>query len=225
MEEAEPVLTRDEVTAIYRKRAKRYDITANLYRLLGFREPAYRALAVDALNLKRGDTVVEIGCGTGLNFPFLQEAVGPEGRIIGVDLTDAMLAEAQARVEKERWTNVQLVQSDAVRYQFPSGVDGIISTFAITLASEFDQIIRSGAEALAPGGRFVILDFKLPTRWPTRWLVPVAAWLTRPFGVRVEMASRHPWETIEKHFETSFRREYYMGMAYISAGERGVRGS
>ncbi len=221
MQGEETVLTKDEVTAIYRKRAKRYDFTANLFRVIGFREPAYREMAVKALNLQRGDTVVEIGCGTGLNFPLLQEAVGPAGKIIGVDLTDAMLAEAHSRVEKQGWTNVELVQSDAAQYRFPSGVDGIISSFAITLVPEFDQIIRNGAEALSPGKRWVILDFQLPTKQPARLLTPLAVWLTRPFGVRIEMANRHPWESIDKYFTNSSLTEYYMGMAYISVGKRG----
>jgi demethylmenaquinone methyltransferase/2-methoxy-6-polyprenyl-1,4-benzoquinol methylase len=58
--------------------------------LIGFPD---RKRAVRALNLQRGDTVVDIGCGTGLNFPLLQGAIGPEGTIVGVDLTDAMLSQ------------------------------------------------------------------------------------------------------------------------------------
>ncbi len=221
MEKTQPVvLSKEEVIDIYRKRAKRYDLTANLYRLVGFREPAYREMAVEALDLQPGNTVVEIGCGTGLNFPLLQEAVGPEGKIVGVDLTDAMLTQAQKRVEDEGWSNVELVQGDAAQYQFPNGVDGIISSFAITLVPEFDQVVRNGAEALSPGKRWVILDFKLPTKQPARLLVPLTVWLTRPFGVRIEMASRHPWESIDKYCANTFLTEYYMGMAYIVAGER-----
>jgi demethylmenaquinone methyltransferase/2-methoxy-6-polyprenyl-1,4-benzoquinol methylase len=60
---------RMEVKDTYRKRAKNYDFAANLYYLMGFRINAYRKQAVKALQLQQGDTVVEIGCGTGLNFP------------------------------------------------------------------------------------------------------------------------------------------------------------
>lgn len=60
-------LSQSELKALDRKRSRWYDFTANLYYLLGFREWAYRKKAVAALNLKPGDTVVEIGCGTGLN--------------------------------------------------------------------------------------------------------------------------------------------------------------
>jgi demethylmenaquinone methyltransferase/2-methoxy-6-polyprenyl-1,4-benzoquinol methylase len=95
--------TREEVLGVYRKRARHYNLTANAYYLLGFREWAYRKRAIEALGLQRGDTVVEIGCGTGLNFGLLEERIGPEGRLIGVDLTDAMLAGARTRIEASGW--------------------------------------------------------------------------------------------------------------------------
>jgi demethylmenaquinone methyltransferase/2-methoxy-6-polyprenyl-1,4-benzoquinol methylase len=225
MKEAETaILTKEQVVDIYRKRAKRYDFISNLYRLLGFRVPAYRKMAVKALNLHRGDTVVEIGCGTGLNFSLLREAVGPEGKVIGVDLTDSMLAEARTRVEDEGWSNVELVQTDAAQYQFPTRVDGIISTFAITLVPEFDEVIRNGSMALSPGKRWCVLDFKLPTRRLGRTFVPLAVFLTRPYGVRIEMAERHPWESIDKYLTNTSLTELYMGMAYMAVGERGETG-
>jgi ubiquinone/menaquinone biosynthesis C-methylase UbiE len=159
------ILSKDEVRDIYRKRASRYDFTANLYYLIGFREWAVRKRSVRALNLQPGDTVVEVGCGTGLNFSLLQEAVGPEGRIVGVDLTDAMLEQARRRVERRGWSNIELVHSDAAQYRFPEGVNGLLSTFAITLVPEFDAVIQNGASALAPGGRWVVSDFKMSDGW------------------------------------------------------------
>lgn len=213
-----PILSKNEVVNIYRKRAKRYDFTANLYYLMGFREWAYRRQAVAALDLRPGDKVVEIGCGTGLNFPLLQEAVGPEGRIIGVDLTDAMLAQARQRVADNGWSNVDLVLSDAAAFQFPAGIDGILSTFALTLAPEYDQVIRRGSQALAPGRRWVILDFKMPANWLAN-LAPLLAFLTSPFGVRLEMASRHPWESMERYLHNTRLSEHYGGFVYIAVGE------
>ena len=135
-------LSKDELARLYRKRARHYDISANLYYFLGVREFAYRKKAVRALGLKRGDMVVEIGCGTGLNFGLLREAVGSEGRIVGVDFTGEMLAEAAERIAENRWSNIELVQSDAAMYQFPERLDGILSTFAITLMPEYDLIIK-----------------------------------------------------------------------------------
>lgn len=61
-------LNKDQIKELYVRRARNYNFTANLYYLIGFREYYYRKQAVKELNLKPGDTVVEIGCGTGLNF-------------------------------------------------------------------------------------------------------------------------------------------------------------
>jgi demethylmenaquinone methyltransferase/2-methoxy-6-polyprenyl-1,4-benzoquinol methylase len=72
------------------KRAASYDFTASLYYLIGYPEWKYRRIGFDFLGLTPGDTVVEIGCGAGLNFGLLEQAVGPEGCIIDVDLTEAM---------------------------------------------------------------------------------------------------------------------------------------
>src|SRR5271165_28937 len=105
-------LNQDELITLYRGIAHRYDLTSNLYTIFGFPMGAFRRAAVGALALCAGDTVVELGCGTGLNFPLLQRAVGPRGKIIGVDMTDAMLAKASERISKHGWTNIELVQSD-----------------------------------------------------------------------------------------------------------------
>ena len=72
---------------MYESGAKRYDFTTILFRLIDLRMKAYRSLAIKKLFLQRGDYVIELGCGTGLNFPFLMEQIGPESRLIGVDLT------------------------------------------------------------------------------------------------------------------------------------------
>lgn len=211
------MLSRDELIALYGKRAKRYDLTANLYYLIGFREWAYRKKAVSALRLKRGDVVVEIGCGTGLNFPLLEEAVGPEGKVIGVDMTDAMLSRARERVDAIGWSNVTLVRRDAAEYAFPEKVDGILSTFALTLVPDYDEVIRRGAGALGPGGRWVVADLKLPESGLSR-IAPILVPLCRPFGVTLDLSHRHPWESIRKHMGNVVMEEVYFGFAYIACG-------
>lgn len=210
---------KQELIALYRKRARHYDLSANLYYLIGFREAHFRKMAVDSLGLGPGDAVLEIGCGTGLNFSLLRDAVGPDGRIIGLDLTDRMLARAQRRIEANRWRNVELIKADAAEFAFPSGLNGILSTFALTLIPEYEQLIERGSRALAGGGRFAVLDFKKPDNRPlcfTRALVL----LSRPFGVTLDLADRHPWEAMEKYFAQSSYRELYFGFSYLSVGKR-----
>jgi ubiquinone/menaquinone biosynthesis C-methylase UbiE len=206
------------IARLYKKRAGHYDLSANTYYLIGVRELAYRKMAVQALNLEQSDTVAEIGCGTGLNFSILRQRVGPAGRIIGVDLTPEMLEKADRRVRLNGWSNVELIQSDADAYQFPDTVSGILSTFAMTLIPEYDKIIQKGAAALPPGKRFVILDFKKPENWPM-WLVKLFVIVTRPFGVTLDLAERHPWESIDRYMATVEFRELYFGAIYLSVGK------
>lgn len=78
------MFSRQRVRDMYQAGAKHYDLTTILFRLIGLRMKAYRLLAIKKLSLHRGDRVIELGCGTGLNFPFLMEHIGPEGRLIGL---------------------------------------------------------------------------------------------------------------------------------------------
>src|SRR6202051_2978663 len=122
--------TREHLIEIYRKKAKHYDITSRLYPAPGYPQRTQRLRAVQALGLRTGDTVIDMACGTGLNFPLLERVVGPDGRIVGVDLTDAMLARAQDRIETKGWSNISLVQADAAAFYFPTEVDPILSHYA-----------------------------------------------------------------------------------------------
>ena len=216
-------LTPGEIIDVYRRRAAHYDWTSKLFWLLGFRENRYRWLAVEALALSPGDTVVDIACGTGLNFPLIEERIGPRGRLIGVDATDAMLDRARERVEREGWSNVELVESDAATYEFQSGVDGILSTCAITLVREYDDVIARGANALAPGGRLVVFDLKEPDRWPG-WAIETYVALSRAFAVTRDLGERRPWESINRHFTVHAMTELYAGAAYVAVGEKESRG-
>jgi demethylmenaquinone methyltransferase/2-methoxy-6-polyprenyl-1,4-benzoquinol methylase len=107
------------VVKAYRKYAENYDLAVKLYRFLGLKIGKYRKMTVDSLELSKGDTVVELGCGTGLNFSLVLESIGSEGKLIGVDITDKMLDQARIRVKENGWNNVELVQSDTSDYDFP----------------------------------------------------------------------------------------------------------
>ena len=212
-------LDKKETQALYRQRAGRYDLAVKIYPLFGFDVERYRQDTVTGLALNPGDTVVELGCGTGLNFKYLENKIGPEGKIIGVDLTDSMLAVAGDRVARQGWDNVELVQADIANWSLPQGVAGCFSTLALTLVPEYDRVIERASQALRPGGRLAVLDMKEPAGWP-HWLVRFAAWLNKPFGVSLELADRHPWESIRQYLTEVEFREYYFGALYLSVGEK-----
>lgn len=204
--------------ALYQKQAKGYD-QSGIHGL----EP-WRREAVKRLELKRGDLVVDIGCGTGLNFPWLQEAVGPQGRIIGVDLTEAMLERARRRVAKEGWKNVELVQADAACYEFPAQVNGILSTFALTFIPQAKLVIQNGCRALAPGARWVVLDMAWPRAWPLWFHHLLFFFRLSRYGITGEVVRRRPWQTVWSTMRQSLveveRQPFWMGFFYLAWGKQ-----
>jgi len=215
---------RGHLIETYRKRARRYDITSQLY----YPQHRHRRKAVQALGLRPGDSVVEIACGTGLNFQSIEQEIGPEGRIVGVDLTDAMLAQAQDRIETNGWGNVSLVQADAAEFEFPTGVDAILATYPHALLPESGHVIANGAAALRTGGRWVVLDLKVPDNMP-RWLARLGVATVGRSTSLDEWIVRRPWEAIrvamkETLVDVSWS-ELFFGIAYLAVGTGGPRDS
>ena len=215
---------RERLIKIYRKKAKHYDITSRLYPAPGYPQRTQRLQAVRALGLRAGASVIDIACGTGLNFPLIEEVIGPGGRIVGVDLTDAMLARAQDRIATNGWSNISLVQADAVDFDFPTEVDAILSTYALSQVPECAEVIAHGAKALSDGGRWVVLDLKVPDTTPG-WLAGLGTAVVRPFASIDEWIMRRPWETIreamQEELADSSWTDLFFGTAFLAAGSRG----
>jgi ubiquinone/menaquinone biosynthesis C-methylase UbiE len=215
--------TREHLIETYRKKAKHYDVTSRLYPAPGYPQRAQRRRTVQALGLRPGDSVVDIACGTGLNFPLIEEVIGPGGRIVGVDLTDAMLAHAQARIETNGWSNVSLVQADAADFGFPAEVDAILSTYALSQVPECAEVIAHGAAALSSGGRWAVLDLKVPGNTPG-WVAQLGTAMVRPFASIDEWVTRRPWEVIRAAMQEELAdvswTELFFGTAFLAAGRR-----
>ncbi len=210
---------RDQLIETYRKRARHYDVTSQLYQP----QWAHRRRAIQALELRLGDQVVEVACGTGLNFPLIQQEIGPDGRIVGVDLTDAMLAQAQHRIAAHGWSNVSLVQADAAEFEFPTRVDAILATYPHALLPKSGQVIAHGAAALSPGGRWVVLDLKVPDNLPS-WVARLAIATVGRSGSLEEWMVRRPWEAIRIAMQDTLAdlswSELLFGVAYLAVGSR-----
>jgi len=212
---------RAQLIETYRKKAKHYDITSRLYPAPGYPQQAQRIRAVQALGLRPGDTVIDIACGTGLNFQLIEQVIGPDGRLVGVDMTDAMLAQAQDRIAANGWGNVSLVQADAADFDFPAGVDAILSTYALTQVPRCAEVIARGAASLSGGGRWVVLDLKVPGNTP-RWLTQLGTTFVRPFAAIDEWIMRCPWEAIRASMQEELAdlcwTELFFGTAFLPAG-------
>lgn len=197
--------TKSEFRENYSKLAGIYDPGMWLYRGIGLRIERYRQTAVNALLLKPGDTVIDLGCGTGLNFSYLHDAVGEGGRIIGVDLTPAMLDQAKRKVTKAGWNNVNLVEADMSRYSFPANANGVLATLSLATIPDYENVIARAARELSVGTAIAEFDLQWPDNWP-KWLAHFAALLNRPA------------DAILKYFDAVETRTVYFGAGVICSG-------
>lgn len=136
-----------------------YGRWAPIYDALATRTPGVgrlRRRTVAALDLQGGETVVDVGCGPGATLPYLREAVGPDGRVVGVDITPELLDRATTRTG--RWPNVEILRGDAATVPLTGPVDAVLASFVVGLLDDPAAAVDRWLDALAPGGRVAILD-------------------------------------------------------------------
>jgi demethylmenaquinone methyltransferase/2-methoxy-6-polyprenyl-1,4-benzoquinol methylase len=201
---------RQSALSRYRLIAPMYGAVAPLNRRL--REEAVRGLA-----LKAGDTVLDIGCGTGLSFDLLQRRIGPTGRLIGVELSPHMLMRARELVADRGWSNVTLLEASADEAEIDAQADAALLFFTHDILQSEPAIdnvlahVTQGARVISAGGRG-------PDRW---WQFPgnmtyLAYW---PFVTTNENASQ-PWAKLEPRLSRFRREDRLLGAAYVAWGEK-----
>ena len=211
------VLNPRQVARLYDRLAPNYDLFVGAYRLLGSRRLTRPGIA--ALQLQPGDTVIDLGCGTGTLLPALADEVSPGGRVIGVDLSPRMLARARRRVAGRTDVDVELVEGDVREFDWPDRTDAVIATYALEMVPDYDQVIADAATALAPRqGRIAVSGLRAPRHWPS-WAVRAGIALTRPFGVHEDYLTFHPWEAIRTHTTEIDHRTTGAGALYLSVGQ------
>ena len=132
-----------------------------------------REKAVRKLELHAGDSVLEVGCGTGRNLKYLEAAVGPSGRICGVDLSERMLARCHVLCETSGWRNVTLVRCDALEYRPPRKLDAVLFSLSYGTMQQRQRILNHVWSQLRAGGNVVIVDGKTMPGWVGRLLHPL----------------------------------------------------
>jgi demethylmenaquinone methyltransferase/2-methoxy-6-polyprenyl-1,4-benzoquinol methylase len=172
----------DRIRGIYQRLAPSYEPLALMAAPL-------RRRVISMLRLAPGETVLDIGCGTGASFPALVRAVGQTGRVVGVDLTPAMLDRARARVARRRWNNVDLIEGAVGEVDLPEAHAALfcLVPWALQDAAALQRVIGQ----LHSDGLVAALAEKLAPRWN----VPSRAWvrLVSPrLGVTRENLDR-PW--------------------------------
>ena len=191
--------TRGSTSPEIRRVQERYRWLAPIYPLF---EPVLalplsaRRRAADALGLRFGDRVLEVGCGTGRNLPYLVDRVGAAGQVYGVDVTSAMLAVARRTVENRGCQNVVLWEGDAAQFAGGAAFDAVLFSLSYSVIPDPQATLAHIWSSLRPGGRVVVLDGALE---PTR-LGP----LVRPFAALANRwtvlgrVDRRPWEDLRR---------------------------
>ncbi|OGO80706.1 MAG: hypothetical protein A3K41_04555 [Chloroflexi bacterium RIFOXYD12_FULL_57_15] len=197
----------------YQNWAKVYDWLTPMY-LLG-NEKRLRRETIGRLRLQPGQTVLDIACGTGRNFPLIFETIGPTGRLVGVDYTFDMLARASERVKREGWKNVELIQGDAARINLERKFDAALCTLAIGVIPDYRGALNRMVGHIKPGGWLAIGDAKRSTCLhgrPFNWLADLLG-----YGA-AEVMSRRPWESLREMLDDFYYEEWFSGFFYVAGG-------
>lgn len=166
------------------------------------------------LDIKSSDRVLDLACGTGLNFPHLRELVGEHGHVVGVDLTPAMLDIARRMIVQNGWKNVEVREADAAHLPFPdASFDKVIVSFALNIIPEYVEATEEVQRVLISGGRFVALEMRAKIHVLPTWLQPL------PHICAVDM-SHDTLTAIQKLFQDVDVHTYWMGTIFLAVGTK-----
>ncbi|MDJ0358272.1 methyltransferase domain-containing protein [Paenarthrobacter sp. PH39-S1] len=208
----------------------KYTRFAPFYDLLSGEYPLYhagRVLGTAALAPTQGQQVLDIGCGTGLNFALLQDRIGASGTIVGIDRSAQMLRQARRRAEARHWDNVILVQADMVledpatlqrRIVEAGGTalsDAALATYSLSLMGDWERAWATTTSLLGPGGLVGVVDMQDPLGW-ARWLTPLARLACALGGSDIHAA---PWRAVEEQCTEVVRASARAGHLQIRAGK------
>jgi ubiquinone/menaquinone biosynthesis C-methylase UbiE len=149
--------SKEEARASYNRLSSWYDVIA------GSTEKKYRDWGLEKLSAQPGERMLEIGFGTGHCLVSLAKAVGPDGRVVGLDISDGMLAITQERLKEEGLHDrVDLHLGDAASLDFipANSLDGIFMSFTLELFDnpEIPRVLQECHRVLKPGGRLAVVS-------------------------------------------------------------------
>ncbi len=193
----------DEIASYWSRLSRAWD---PMLRFVGLHRK-YRSEAVSVLRLKRGETVLDVACGTGLNFSFLLQRVGPQGRVVAIDIARGMLDKAKERAEREGYRNVELLLGDITQVKIPP-VDSAVACWSMISIPNYREALVRIVESLRPGGRISVLDFKVIDGFPGQIFNPVFRAMCR---LTHQDASREPWVDLEQMLGAVKMREWRFG--------------
>jgi demethylmenaquinone methyltransferase/2-methoxy-6-polyprenyl-1,4-benzoquinol methylase len=149
--------SKEAARASYNRLSRWYDVIA------GSTEKKYRDWGLEKLSAQPGEKILEIGFGTGHCLVSLAKAVGPTGHVIGLDISDGMLAIARGRLQSEGLSDrVNLYLGDAANLDFldDASLDGAFMSFTLELFDnpEIPRVLQECHRVLKPGGRLAVVS-------------------------------------------------------------------
>ena len=194
----------------YRRRAWIYD-----FELMAV-EPV-RQYAVARLVLTRGQTVLDVGCGTGLSFKLLQDQIGPDGSIVGIEQCPEMIEHARQRVARNGWSNVTLLRMPVETAVIPVTADAALFHFTHDILRHrlaLDNVCRH----LRPQARIVAagLQWAQPWAWPVNFFVLCAAM----HSVSTLQGLNEPWSELAAFTDGLDVQAMMAGGAFVASGLR-----
>jgi SAM-dependent methyltransferase len=204
----------DQAIIQYRRAARGYDRHMRSY-------ARWQERAVECLELEPGQTVVDVACGTGLNFPLIQQRVGAAGRIVGVDLSPEMLQGARERVSAEGWENVSLIEASVEDADLQVTADAALFAFTHDVLQS-PRAVATVVAHLVPGARVSSVGAKYGARWNVvvNFFVRRAA---RPYVTTLHGLER-PWRELELYAGELRSKDLALGGAYVAWGAVSAEG-
>ena len=197
---------------------RKYRWNAWMYDALVQRPTArLRARAVERLALRRGETALDFGCGTGLSFALLERAVGSEGRVLAVDVSPDMLAVANSKIVSNAWNNFETIEADVESAALtPESVDGVLCFYTHDIITS-PRALDVALGALRPGGRVVAAGVKLAGGLRGTILNPLTLAVSFPAITHLAGLDR-PWALLEARLGALEIEEHLWGTAYLARG-------
>lgn len=180
-----------------------------------------RQKAVNYLNLKSGDRVLDAGCGSGGSFPYLYQSVGSSGEVVGVDISPRTIVNTRRRIARNKWKNVYVLEGNAQTVNLTGKFDGLLM-FAAPDVFASEKALSNIFLHLKDGARVAFFGGKISTRrfgWILNGLLRLTfSKLSFSTSPQIE---REPWQLLQTRLKKLEVEEYFFGWMFLACGTVG----